>query len=55
MLVFFQVRKQEAPDEDYSKSASAAPKESPALSAKQKALAKSAGGSKNIMSFFKKK
>ncbi len=46
----------EGPTEDYSKgSGGAAKRESPALNHKQKALAKSAGGTKNIMSFFKKK
>jgi hypothetical protein len=47
----------EGPEEDYSvdykKSKTA--KETPTLNAKQKALAKSASGSKNIASFFTKK
>jgi hypothetical protein len=45
----------EEPDEDYSKDYKKGPGKEGDKSAKQKALAKSAEGTKNIMSFFKKK
>lgn len=45
----------EGPEEDYSKEAKKAPGKEGEKNAKQKALAKSAEGTKNIMAFFKKK
>jgi len=48
------IKTKEEPLEDYSKSAKKAVK-APVLSSQQKALAKSAVGTKGIMSFFKKK
>jgi len=47
--------KHEGPTEDYSKDAKKEKGKEVELNAKQKALAKSAEGTKNIMSFFKKK
>jgi len=47
--------KHEGPTEDYSKDAKKEKGKEAELNAKQKALAKSAEGTKNIMSFFKKK
>ena len=43
------------PTEDYTKNGSKAKNKENELNAKQKALARSAEGTKNIMSFFKKK
>ena len=43
------------PTEDYSKDVKKEKNKEGELNAKQKALAKSAEGTKNIMSFFKKK
>eukprot|EP00088_Acartia_fossae_P001979 TRINITY_DN1077_c0_g1_i5.p1 TRINITY_DN1077_c0_g1~~TRINITY_DN1077_c0_g1_i5.p1 ORF type:complete len:299 (+),score=71.69 TRINITY_DN1077_c0_g1_i5:52-948(+) len=47
--------KHEGPTEDYSKDVKKEKNKESELNAKQKALAKSAEGTKNIMSFFKKK
>lgn len=47
--------KHEGPTEDYTKSGKKEKKKEAELNVKQKALAKSAEGTKNIMSFFKKK